>query len=545
MNWYALKRQLNGWAILSFIALVFIVLPGVVVLVELFAPVNDNWQHIREYLLPTYVRNTLFIMLATGLLTTIIGTSLAWFVTVYDFPFRRFFKWALILPLAIPPYIGGYTYHGILNYTGVIQTTLRNEFGITVDQTYFNIMTIQGTVFIFTLFLYPYIYTITRAFLHNQSSSMIENARILGRGSWDIFFTVVIPISRVAIIGGVSLVLMEVLNDYGVVKYFGIQTFSTAIFSTWFGMKDTSSALKLAGTLMILVIAILTMERLVRGRKQFSYATTKVKPLKPRQLTGWHRYAVFGYVATIFAVAFLIPFVQLVAWTVLTFEQVFTAEFFRLVWNTVSVAFIATVIILVFALIIANYTRLFPSNMTRVISKVTTLGYSIPGAAIAIAVITLFLQLDEWVLNVALALDLGQTFVFRTTLIMLIFAYVIRFLAIGYNSIESGFEKVGKSFTEASRMLGWGTVQTFFRVDIPMIKGAIMSAFILVFIDIMKELPLTLFLQPFNFSTLATQAFKYVSDEKIHEAALASIVIVLMSGLLIFVFHKVLDKEAD
>ncbi len=434
MNWYALKRQLNGWAILSFIALLFIVLPGVVVLVELFAPVNDNWQHIREYLLPTYVRNTLFIMLATGLLTTIIGTSLAWFVTVYDFPFRKFFKWALILPLAIPPYIGGYTYHGILNYTGVIQTTLRNEFGVTVDQTYFNIMTIQGTVFIFTLFLYPYIYTITRAFLHNQSSSMIENARILGRGSWDIFFTVVIPISRVAIIGGVSLVLMEVLNDYGVVKYFGIQTFSTAIFSTWFGMKDTSSALKLAGTLMILVIAILTMERLVRGRKQFSYATTKVKPLKPRQLTGWHRYAVFGYVATIFAIAFLIPFVQLVAWTVLTFEQVFTAEFFRLVWNTVSVAFIATVIILVFALIIANYTRLFPSNMTRVISKVTTLGYSIPGAAIAIAVITLFLLLDEWVLNVALALDLGQTFVFRTTLIMLIFAYVIRFLAIGYNS---------------------------------------------------------------------------------------------------------------
>ncbi|MCT4783494.1 MULTISPECIES: ABC transporter permease [Exiguobacterium] len=545
MNWYAMKRQLNGWAILSFIALLFIVLPGVIVLVELFAPVNDNWQHIREYLLPRYVSNTLIIMFATGILTTIIGTSLAWFITVYDFPFRRFFKWALILPLAIPPYIGAYTYHGILNYTGVIQTTLRNDFGLSVNQSYFNIMTIQGTIFIFTLFLYPYIYTITRAFLHNQSSSMIENARILGRGSWDIFFTVVMPISRVAIIGGVSLVLMEVLNDYGVVKYFGIQTFSTAIFSTWFGMRDTSSALKLAGTLMILVIAILTMERLVRGRKQFSYATTKVKPLKPRPLSGWHRYAVLGYVSTVFGIAFAIPFIQLVAWTVLTFEQVFTATFFRLVWNTVSVAFIATIIILVFALIIANYTRLFPSNMTRVISKVTTLGYSIPGAAIAIAVITLFLLLDEWVLNVALALNLGQTFVFRTTLIMLIFAYVIRFLAIGYNSIESGFEKVGKSFTEASRMLGWGTVQTFFRVDIPMIKGAIMSAFILVFIDIMKELPLTLFLQPFNFSTLATQAFKYVSDEKIHEAALASIVIVIMSGLLIFVFHKVLDKEAD
>ncbi|MBR3217259.1 MAG: iron ABC transporter permease, partial [Exiguobacterium sp.] len=161
MNWHAVKRQLNGWAILSFLAILLIVLPGIVVLVELFAPVNDNWQHIQEYLLPRYVRNTLFIMVATGVLTTVIGTSLAWFVTVYDFPFRRFFKWALILPLAIPPYIGAYTYHGILNYTGVIQTTLRNQFGITVDQSYFNIMSIQGTVFIFTLFLYPYIYTIT------------------------------------------------------------------------------------------------------------------------------------------------------------------------------------------------------------------------------------------------------------------------------------------------------------------------------------------------------------------------------------------------
>lgn len=540
-----IKRQLNGWAIFSFASILLIVLPALVVLIELFAPVNENWQHIREYLLPTYIKNTLLILGMTGVLTTIIGTSLAWFVTVYDFPLRKFFKWGLILPLAIPPYIGAYTYHGILNYTGVIQTTLRNQFDVQVNQDYFNIMSLPGTVFIFTLFLYPYVYTITRAFLSEQSSSMIENARVLGRGSWEIFFRIVIPISRVAIIGGVSLVLMEVLNDYGVVKYFGVQTFSTAIFSTWFGMRDATSALKLAGALMVIVITILVLERLIRGRKQFSYATTKVNPLRPRKLEGWRRYAVFTYVSIVFSVAFLIPFVQLASWAILTFDQVFTPEFFRLILNTVTVSGIATVIIVVMALGIANYTRLYPSKITRIISKVTTLGYSIPGAAIAIAVITLFLALDEWMLEMARTLGLSQTLVLRTTLTMLVFAYVIRFLAIGFNSIESGFEKVGKSFSEASRMLGWGTFQTFLRIDIPMIKGAVMGAFILVFIDIMKELPLTLFLQPFNFSTLATQAFKYVSDEKIHEAALASIVIVLMSGLLIFVSHKVLDKEAD
>lgn len=251
-----------------------------------FTTPNENWNHIKDYLLKEIVMNTLFLMSFTGFFTTIIGTSLAWIVTAYQFPFRKFFRWGLILPLAIPPFIGAYTYHGILNYTGIIQATLRNQFDIKVNQDYFNIMTIPGAIFIFTMFLFPYIFVITKSFFQNQSSSIVENARLLGGGPFEIFFRVILPISRAAIVGGVTIVMLEVINDYGVVKYYGIQTFITSIFQTWFAMDDLDSAFKLAGTLMIVVIAVLILEKFIRGRKRFSYTTTKIRPIQPKEVQG-------------------------------------------------------------------------------------------------------------------------------------------------------------------------------------------------------------------------------------------------------------------
>ncbi|MFC0559390.1 ABC transporter permease [Halalkalibacter alkalisediminis] len=539
------KKQVNMWAILSLIFVSMILIPNFLIGFQLFTEPNENWQHIKDYLLKDYIYNSLVIILFTGLATTIVGVSLAWFITMYKFPLRNFLKWGLILPLAIPPYIGAYAYHGILNYTGVIQTTLRNSFDISVKQSYFNIMTLQGAIFIFTLFLFPYVFTITKSFLQNQSSSIVENAKLLGDNSFETFFRVIIPISRAAIVGSVTLVVLEVLNDYGVVSYFGIQTFSTAIFRTWYGMKDLDSALKLAGTLMFIVIFILVIEKLIRGRKRYSYATSKVRPIEPKPLTGMKKWLVFAYCFGIFTIAFIVPFLQLIQWAMMTYEKVISKEFLTLIYNSVFVATIAALIIVFISLIIGNYTRLHQGRFTKAFSKVTTLGYSIPGAAIAIAVISIFLILDNFVLKVSSAFSFDSVYVLRTSLVMLVSAYIIRFLAIGFNSIESGFEKVGNSFTEASRTLGKSTVKTFFKVDIPMLKGAIFSGFILVFVDILKELPLTMFLQPFNFSTLATQAFKYANDERVHEAALASIIIIVISGICIFFFHKVLDKESN
>lgn len=540
----AMKIHLNSWMIMSLIFSLLILLPALTIFVQMFSKPNENWEHIKEFLLNDYIQNTLIIVVFTGFFSIMIGVSLAWFVTAYRFPMRGFFKWGLILPLAIPPYIGAYTYHGILNYTGVIQTTLRNQFNVKANPAFFDIMNIPGVIFIFTIFLYPYVYIITKAFLENQSSAIVENARLLGSGPLKLFFRVILPISRIAIVGGASLVIMEVLNDYGVVSYFGIQVFSTAIFQAWLGMSDVASAIKLAGILMTIVFVILLIEKLLRGRKKYSYSTAKVRPLEPMPLTGVKSWGLFAYVVFIFSLGFLIPFIQLFQWMLLTFEKVASPEFLQLIFNSIYVSFISAFIIIVLALVIGNFVRLSEGPFAKAISKITVLGYSIPGAVIAIGVLTLFLALDRLLQSVYGFIGISTPIVLSLSIIMLIFAYITRFLAIGYNSIDSGFEKIGLKFTEASRLLGKPLTRTFFIVDFPMIKGAVIGGFILTFIEVMKELPLTMLLQPFNFYTLATKAFQYANDEAIHEAALASILIILISGVSIIVFHKVLEKES-
>ncbi|MCM3597278.1 iron ABC transporter permease [Metabacillus idriensis] len=541
-HWSRVRHK--GWALASLVLIAIIFIPNIIIAVKFLTEPNENWLHIREYLLKDYLQNSVIIVFFTALTTMLIGTSLAWLITIYQFPLRNFLKWALILPLAIPPYIAAYTFHGMLNYTGFVQSTLRNTFDVQVKQSYFDMMSIPGAVFVFTVTLFPYVYAITRSFFQNLSASVLENARLLGGNDADAFFRVALPISRAAIVGSVTLVVLEVLNDYGVTSYFGIQTVSTAIFKTWYGMMDLDSALKLAGTLMILVMIVLVMERVLRGRKKFYDPSSKVRPIQPKVLTGAKAWGVFAYCFGIFTLTFIIPLLQLLQWAFRTYEKVFNAEFLVLAKNSVFVAGIASCLIIVIALIISNYTRLQPGLGTKFISRVTTLGYSIPGAAIAIAIITIFISLDQFIVSFLAQFDLKPEFVLRTTLVMLIFAYVIRFLAIGFNNIEAGFEKIGNRYSETSSVLGASTLKTFFRIDLPLLRGAVVSGFILVFVDILKELPLTLFLQPFNFSTLATQAFKYANDERVQEASVASLLIIFISALCIFLFHRVLDKEA-
>ncbi|RKL67318.1 iron ABC transporter [Salipaludibacillus neizhouensis] len=533
----------NGWSILTFLFVCFILLPNLSILLQLFSEPNENWEHIKAYMLQDYLVTTFVMIVLLGILTIVIGVSLAWLVSAYDFPMKGFLKWGLILPLSIPPYIGAYAYHGLLNYTGIIQTTLRNSFGIQVNQKYFDIMNIPGAVFIFTVFLFPYVYMITRAFLVKQSASIIENARLLGSGSVEIFFRIVLPISRVAIVGGGSLVILEFLNDYGVVKYFGIQTLSTAIFQTWFGLGDLESAIKLAGTLMAIVVFLLLMEKIMRGRKKYSSTTTKVRPLKPIKLTGWKAGLTTFYCGSVFMLAFIIPFSQLVMWVFMAYDAVLNKDFIKLIWNSVFVASIGAIAIVIIALIIGNFTRLSNGFFSRISAKVVILGYSIPGAVIAIGVLILFIGMDKTLSAFYSLIGMNQTLVLSTSLILLCFAYVIRFLAIGYNSIEAGYEKNGNHFTEASRMLGMTMTQTFFKVDLKLIKGAVISAFILAWVEIIKELPLTLILRPFNFETLATKAFQYAGNEMVQEAAIPSLIIVMISGIFIFFSHLFMEKE--
>jgi iron(III) transport system permease protein len=422
-----------------------------------------------------------------------------------------------------------------------IQTTLRNHFHYQIDPELLSISSLRGAIFIFTLFLFPYVYMITKSFLENQSTAYFENARLLGRRPFSIFVKVILPLSRPAIVGGVVLVIYEVLGDYGVTSYFGIHTITTAIFQTWFGMYDVNSAMRLASWLMMMVVGLFFLERLLRKRKRYD-AHVKSRKFQPVKLKGFSAIFAFLYNAIIFSFGFLIPFIQLIAWAKLTFHKVFNETFFTLLYQTLYVTIISSTLILVVAVIVANVNRT-QSTTSFLLSKLITSGYSIPGAIIAIGVLAVFIKLDELLAPIYSLLGLGNApLVLSLSIVMLIIGYFIRFMAIGYHAVEVGFEKIGNKYLEASRTLGHGMTKSFFKVELPLIKGAILSGFILTFVEICKELPLTLLLRPFNFETLATKTFQYAKDEMIHEAAIPSLIIILISTLSIIVL-QVADKK--
>jgi iron(III) transport system permease protein len=481
--------------------------------------------------------------MGTAAICLILGLGLAWLLAAYSFPLSNFFEWTLILPLAIPSYIAGYTYAGILSYTGPIQTQLRS-LGINLAPGVLDIMNLKGVIFIFSITLFPYVFIIVKGFLTKQSASLIEASKSLGKSDIVTFFKVVFPVSRGAIVGGVSLVILEVLNDYGLVAYFGIPTFSTGIFRTWLSLGDLDSAIKLSSILMFVIFLVLLLEKISSKRKSFSFSSTKIKPLKKTKLPG-----VRGYLATliclfIFLVSFFIPFLQLLNWTFITYKKVLDFEFMGLVINSFTIAALTSLIIITLATIIANTARIRKNGLTRFCSKLANTGYSIPGAVISVGVLIFFMFLDKKVFRGLYGfLNLNKSLVLTGSILLLIFAYLVRFISIAYNSIEAGFDKVGKSFFEASKSLGMNTTQTFFKVDLKMIRPSIFGAFTLIFVDILKELPLTLILRPFNFHTLATKAFEYADDEMVHEASIASIIIIIVGSLAIFFFNRLGKKE--
>lgn len=540
-----LQQHSNGWLYLSLLGAAIIMLPILAIIISVFSEPNENWAHIKQFLLRDYVLGSIWLVLLSGVGTAVLGAALAWLVAAYDFPFKSFFRWALMLPLAIPPYIAAYTYSAMTSYTGVVQKTLRH-WGLTIDPVWFTVMSFRGAVFVFVLFLYPYVYMITRAYLERQSGSYIENGRLLGRSSFSIFLHVALPLSRPAIIGGSILVAFEVLSDYGVVNYFGVPTLTTAIFRTWFGMYDIDSATRLAAWFIIGILSIIVLERLLRRHRRFSATTSRANRLVPQRLKGARAWMASLFCGVVLSIAFIIPVGQLFVWAGWTYSTVIvTADFWQLTLNTLSVALIATAFIIILSLIVANTSRRMNHIAGIALSKLITAGYSIPGPIIAIGVLSLFIWLDErlslvyvhWLDKPAGALVLSMS------LVMLVVAYVIRFTATGYNAIEAGFEKVGPTYSEASRMLGAGMTRTFFKIDLPLIRGAVWGGIILTLVEVVKELPLALLLRPFNFETLATKAYQYASDERIYSAAVPSLFIIGVSMVSIILINYLGRRE--
>ena len=515
------------WGILV-ITLLFAV-PVLTVFSFVFYGANETWQHLLNTVLQDYILNSLILMLGVSIGTLSMGITTAWLTSICRFPGRNIFQWALLLPLAVPAYIIAYTYTGMLDFSGPVQTFLRETFHWSARDYWFpEVRSIGGAVIMLSLVLYPYVYLLARAAFLEQSSVTLEASRSLGLGPWRSFFRVALPMARPAIITGLSLALMETLADFGTVEYFGVATFTTGIFRTWFGLGDTIAAGQLAALLLSFVFVLIVIERYSRRRARYHQQSGRQAHARRIRLSparGW-----LAFIACLLPLlaGFILPFWQLVIWTIDTAEDMINKDFYTLVANSMGLAMITAVLALLLALFMAYGQRLHNTLLIKTLVRLASMGYAIPGMVIAIGVVIPFAWLDNTLDDWSRAqFDYSTGLLLSGTLFALIFAYLVRFLAVSVGSVESSLGKIKPSMDDAARSMGFRPLQVLTRIHIPLMRGTLLTAVLLVFVDILKELPATLLLRPFNFNTLAVRAYELAADERLADAASAAIMIVL------------------
>jgi iron(III) transport system permease protein len=522
-------------------------IPLFVVLANLFVPTGEVWDHLAETVLQDYVVNSLLLMVGVAIGSLILGVGTAWLVSMSEFPGRRIFEWALLLPMAIPAYIIAYTYTGMLDFAGPLQTALRDLIGWGYGDYWFpEVRSLEGAAIMLSLVLYPYIYLLARATFLSQSICVLEVSRSLGNGPWRTFFYVALPLARPAIAAGLSLVLMETLADYGTVQYFGVDTFTTGIFRTWYGLDNAPAAAQLSAILLIFVVVLVTLERSSRRQARYHDTGRRRQALHRMKLLGWNRTAATLFCLVTLLFGFLLPAGQLVLWTVETAEAMVDERFIILVFNTLELATLASLLALIAALLLSYGRRLQPSRTVRFAVRAAGMGYAIPGTVIAIGVVIPFgwfdNALDDWMrthFNISTGLLLSGT------VAALLFAYLVRFLAVSLHAVETGLERITPSMDEAARAMGERPLAILGRIHIPMLQGSLLTALLLVFVDVLKELPATLILRPFNFNTLAVRAYELAADERLADAASAALTIVLAGLIPVTLLSRSLSKSRE
>lgn len=523
-----LLPRLDRWSVLTLGIAAVVALPVIVILVHIFMPAGDIWGHLASTVLPRYLFNTLFLVVAVGIGTFVIGTGTAWLVVMCRFPGRRLFEWAMLLPLAVPTYVIAYAYTDFLQYAGPVQSGLRELFGWGRGDYWFpDIRSLPGAATLITLVLYPYVYMLARAAFLEQSACVLDVGRTLGRGPWRLFTTVAVPLARPAIVGGVSLALMETLNEFGAVQYFGVDTFTTGIYRTWFGMGEQVAAAQLAACLLAFVIVFVLLERWSRGKRRYYQTAGRYQQLPRFQLRGGKAAAASMACLAPVLVGFVMPGALLGHMSLRTGDSLLGGEFLTFAGNSLVLATTAALAAVALALLLSYGARLHPGSLTRTATRIAAMGYAIPGSVVAVGILIPFAWLDH-TLNGFTRDHYGVIvgLVFSGSAFILIYAYVVRFLAVSFNALEASLGKVTPSMDAASRTLGKTAGGTLRRVHTPIMRGSLLAAGILVFVDVMKELPATIILRPFNFDTLAVRVHNLAADERLAEASTSSLAIV-------------------
>jgi iron(III) transport system permease protein len=542
LNLKHFKRDFNKWTLLIVAISLFLAIPVFSILISLFRGSGEMWEHITSYFLFDYIKNSTILIIGTGLLTFIIGTSAAWIVSRYSFRFRKIIEWLLFMPLAIPSYIVAYSYVGLFGNGGTFINIFSN-LGITIDR--IEMMNIYGLIWVLSFSLYPYVYAGTRTIFQSFPSQLKHTASLLGVSKRKYFFSIALPLASPAIIGGLFLVFMEVLNDYGAAKYYGISTFTTGIFRTWTALEDLQSSIYLSAILVILVFLLVLIVKWLKGRRSYSLKKTNTNQKNKNyrsELKGLKKITYLSIVFVPIIFGFILPLIQLLIWGIQTFDSMFNRDLISLASQSLMLGLSTAMIVVFLALLLIYLSKWNYFKPLNVFSKVATLGYVIPGAIIGVGIIRTSKSLTD-LFSFHYDIEIGH--LIYNSLLVLIYAYVFRFIAVAFNSIEGNTLKLNENLSESSYLLGYGKIKTFFKIDFPLLKNALLSSFILVLIDVMKELPLTLILKPYDISTLAVRAYEYAEDERVAEAALPALFLIFLIGSMISILNYRLRLNKD
>ena len=529
--------------IFLFFVILVVITPIITVLSYIFSPSIYIWNHLANNLLLEYLSNTFLILMFVSLISVVLGVSCAWLVTMYQFPGKDIFKWLLVMPIAIPTYVSAYIYAGLVEPSGFLFESTENTIGLGKElYNLINLRNIYGVIFILSICLYPYVYLLTYSSFKEQSHCAIEVGKSLGLNKGELFRKISIPLARPGIIAGLSLVMMETLAEFGTMDYYGVSTFTTGIYRTWFAFGDDTSALHLASILLTFVFILIILEKYSRGRSRYNHSSQKSRPIKPINMSMRNSIYAFLWCSLIALLGFIIPIIQLFLWLIETYSYLFDNEFLEIIINTITIGSFAALIIVLIS-IYASYVNRSTTNMyTKFSLKIFSIGYSIPGVVIAVGIIIPITLIDDLQANI-----FGSPiFYLSGSFIALLIAYLVRFSTISFNATESGLSKIKNNIDLTAKSFGFSNFMILKNIHIPMMKTTVITALILVFVDIVKELPATLILRPFNFDTLAIHIYELASSEQ--QSFIASPALMLITiGLIpvIILIRKTIGYENE
>ncbi len=539
------RLAVDFWTVGSVaLATVLLVPLAAIVWLALF-PTENIWPHLIAHALPLYLGNTIALMAMVAFGAAVVGTGTAWLVTMSEFPGRRWLEWALLAPLAMPAYIGAYALVDMLEYAGPVQTGLRALFGWTSARDYWfpEIRSIGSAAFVLTLALYPYVYLLARAAFTEQSVCALEVGRALGCGPWGVFWRVGLPLARPAVVAGAAIVCMETMADFGAVDYFAVATLTTGIFAVWLDMHNAGGAAQIAVVMLAFVLALVALEKIARRGKRFHHMSRRYRPIQREMAHGWRKWAATVACALPVLLGFVAP-VLIVGWHAFDhMDRWIDIGFLRAVAHTGTLALSAAAVACVVGLFMVYGARSSRNSAPRWIAQATSLGYAAPGAVLAVGVLIPLAAFDNWLADKAEAMGFDIGLLLTGSAAAVVFAYVVRFTAIAQGSIDSAFGRVTPSMELAARTLGSSRGAVLTRVHFPLIRGSVLTAGLLIFVDSAKELPATLILRPFNFETLATVVYDAASREQLAEAGPAALAIVIVGLLPVAILAGTLSRS--